>query len=191
MRSTLRIRIPLVLFTVIGLFLLGCGETIPLPESGVENAASGTAGAEEEDTFREESLFHESLGLHKNATIYTGLDTYDVRNVRFNTGQGFGGGDALVGFVNNTRFEIKIRFIDRLRIVDRITPAEARAVPHRYDMIEDKDLDYTFRTEMKKTDNERVEFIVRINAIGGELREGGSLDLTGDELQTLRKIVFY
>ncbi|MBN1827284.1 MAG: hypothetical protein JW958_13580 [Candidatus Eisenbacteria bacterium] len=191
MRSLDRVRIPLLLFWLACLLSMGCGATLPPLDSGGEAGASSTTEAENEEAIREESLFHETLGLHKNATVYTGLDTYDVRNVRFNTGQGFGASDALVGFVNNTRFEIKIRFIDRLRVVDRIAPAEARAVPHRFDMIEDKDLDYTFRTELKKTDNERVEFIVRINAIGGELREGGSFDLTGDELQSLRQIVFY
>jgi len=156
------------------------------------NAAAETrAAAEDAAEAVEDSPFQETLQEHKHGTVTTDLDYYDVRNIRFNTGHGFVTGGALVGYYLNTRYELKVRFIEKMTVVGKISSSEARAAPHRFDMIEDKDLDFIFRTQVKKTDGERIEFIVRINDIQGELQEGGSLNLTEDELKTLRKIVFY
>jgi hypothetical protein len=175
------------------LFLVAC--TAPPPPGGVEGREaeeSAAVGAERtSDEADADSPFSETLQVNKHAIVTTDIDTYYVRNIRFNTGHGFGSSDALVGYFLNTRYEIKKRFISQIRILGKITAAEALVVPHKYDMIEDKDLDYTFRTELRKTDKETLEFIVRINQIGGELQEGGPFLLTGDELQALRKIVFY
>ena len=99
--------------------------------------------------------------------------------------------DALVGYYMNTRFEIKKRFIDKLTVIGKLSPSEILSAAHKFDMVEDKDLDYIFRTELKRTDGERIEFIVRINQISGELQEGGTFNLKGDELRALRKIVFF
>lgn len=179
-----------VLFAFISLF--GCGTTIPESEWEIDASGSGDrmdgrpAAEVDEDT-----PFHSSLQMHKHATITTELDTYDVRNVHFNTAQGFGRAGGLTGFINNTRFDIEKRFIDQIRVLGTITTSEARLVSHHYDMVQDRDLDFTFRTMLRKTDGERVEFIVRINRITGQLQEGGSLQLTDDELKSLKKIVFF
>jgi hypothetical protein len=176
------------------LFLLACAG--PPPQGGAvseskREAAPPPEGEAAAGEAEEDSPFSEALQVNKHAVVTTDIETYYVRNVRFNTGHGFGSSDALVGYYLNTRYEIKKRFINQIRVLDRVTAAEAHAVPHKYDMIEDKDLDYTFRTELKRTNGETIEFIVRINQIGGELQEGGAFLLTGDELQALRKIVFY
>jgi hypothetical protein len=157
-------------------------EPPPPPPVGVERAVDA-----EEDA----PVFLGSLQLNKNGTVYTDIDTYDVRNIRFNTGHGFGKSNALVGYYLNTRYELEIGFIDELRVIGKISPSEARAEPHHFDMVEDKDLDYTFRTRLRKTDGERIEFVVRINHVQGELQEGGVFNLSGDELKALKKIVFF
>ena len=182
------------IFTAVLIVAAGC---VAPPPPGDVNADAGRAAAGhagEESAAAQESAdspFGESLQIMKNATVTTGMDRYDVRNIHFNTGHGFGGGSTLVGYDQNTRLEIRKRFISKIRILDNIMLTEALSVSHKYDMIEDQDLKYIFRTEVVKTDGERIEFIVRINQISGELQEGGSFVLTGDELQSLRNIVFY
>ncbi|MFH1681931.1 MAG: hypothetical protein ABIH26_14985 [Candidatus Eisenbacteria bacterium] len=172
--------------------LLACAAAPPSEgvdsEAGSKGARSGREETPEPDA---DSPFLETLQVNKNGVVTTDIDTYYVRNIRFNTGHGFGSSEALVGYFLNTRYEIKKRFIKQIRVLGRISSSEALSVPHKFDMIEDKDLDYTFRTEIRKTEGETIEFIVRINQIGGELQEGGPFLLTGDELQALRKIVFY
>jgi hypothetical protein len=184
---------PVPIAAVVVLLLLGaCAAPPPPGDAGrapaheASQPAGGASAAQSDD-----SPFSDALQVNKHAVVTTDMETYYVRNVRFNTGQGFGGSDALVGYFLNTRYEVKKRFIQQIRVVGRISPAEALAAPHRFDMVEDKDLDYTFRTELRKTDGETLDFVVRINQIGGELQEGGTFLLTGDELQTLRKIAFY
>ncbi len=184
---------------VLGLILAGCGAP------ALDSDLAGAGDPEEEgvplaQTEREEgqvipdddeAMFHESFRSHKHATVYTDLDTYDVRNIRFDTGLGFGGSDALSGYYLNTKLDLRIKYIDIIRVIDRVSLADVFASPNRYDMVEEQDADYIFRTELKKSDGERIEYIVRINRISGSLQEGGSFRLDGDELQTLRKVVFY
>jgi len=179
-------------FPILFFLLSACAGAPPLEDpSAKARAEERESGREAAGEAGEDSPFLETLQVNKNGVVTTDIDTYYVRNIRFNTGHGFGSSEALVGYFLNTRYEIKKRFIKQLRVLGRIGASEALSVSHKYDMIEDKDLDYTFRTEIRKTDGETIEFIVRINQIGGELQEGGSFLLTGDELQTLRKIVFY
>ncbi|MFH1279262.1 MAG: hypothetical protein ABIK65_12890 [Candidatus Eisenbacteria bacterium] len=186
----------------LSLFLFSCASAPPPGESNgsPEGETPGREARKEPGTpagdprgseTGEEDPFQETLMVNKHGTVYTDIDRYDVRNIRFNTGHGFGGGDALVGYYKNTRFEIKKRFIDKLTVIGKVSRSEILSESHRYDMIEDKDVDYIFRTDLKKTDGERIEFIVRINQISGELQEGGAFDLRGDELKALRKIVFF
>jgi hypothetical protein len=181
-------------FPLLFLFLL-LAACAGAPRLGDADAKARSEGRERDREAAQEtesdSPFLETLQVNKNGIVTTDIDTYYVRNIRFNTGHGFGSSEALVGYFLNTRYEIKKRFIKQLRVLGRIGASEALSASHKYDMIEDKDLDYTFRTEIRKTDGETIEFIVRINQIGGELQEGGSFLVTGDELQTLRKIVFY
>lgn len=191
-RSTRRILTPLLAWLLV---LLGCAAP---PSGKAPDARPAPQGDASADVVGQapppaagEDPFQETLMVNKNGTVYTDIDRYDVRNIRFNTGQGFGAADALVGYYKNTRFEIRKRFIDKLVVLGRLSPSEILAAPNRYDMVDDKDIDYIFRTELTRVDGERIEFIVRINQISGELQEGGTFTLTGDELQTLRKIVFY
>ncbi len=175
-------------------FLLACSAPGPPGEIDAKGMEPPPPPPLERDPVQDtddEPVFLGSLQLNKHGTVYTDIDTYDVRNIRFNTGHGFGKSNALVGYYLNTRYELEIGFIDELRVSGRISTSEARAEPHHFDMVEDKDLDYTFRTRLKKTDGERIEFIVRINHIQGELQEGGVFNLTGDELKALKKIVFF
>lgn len=138
-----------------------------------------------------EGNFQDGFRSNKHATVTTDIDTYDIRNIAFDSGLGYGRARTLLGFYLNTRLEIEIKYISSFRVIDRITLTDALSVDSRYDMVEEQDLDYIFRLELKKTSGERIEYIVRINSIRGQLVEGGNVSLTGDELQTLRKVVFY
>ncbi len=191
--STPLARLALVRVLAVLFLALSCAAPPPHGEVDSERVGETSApaaglGAGEEEA---DSPFSETLQVNKHAVVTTDIDTYYVRSIRFNTGHGFGSSEALVGYFLNTRYEIKKRFISQIRVLGQIAASEALSVPHKFDMVEDKDLDYTFRTEVRKTDGETLEFVVRINQIGGELQEGGVFLLTGDELQTLRKIVFY
>jgi len=184
------------LFFFFGLLILcGCAGPAHMGEID-ERSREVPAGSPEEigstDRRTEEDFgLPQTLQLHKHGTVYTDMDTYDVRNIRFVTGQGFGRSNALMGYYLNTRYEYEINYIDQLRVEGKVTPSEVMSVPHRYDMVEDQHLNYIFRTTLKMTNGERIEFIVRIDRISGELQEGGSFNLVDDELQTLKKIVFY
>lgn len=191
-----------LVLVVVAWFLCSCagtpppGDSLGSPASGEGGAPRGgnagsPAGEPSSSVAEEDDPFQETLMVNKHGTVYTDIDRYDVRNIRFNTGHGFGGADALVGYYKNTRFEIKKRFIDKLTVIGKLSPSEILSASHKFDVVEDKDLDYVFRTELKKTDGERIEFIVRFNLISGELQEGGSFSLKGDELKALRKIVFF
>ncbi len=178
--------------------LVGCG--IPAEDYDItveEEPAGDEAGVPVAETERATSdssaddYYLDSFARHKHATIKTDFDTYDVRNVAFSTGLGYGSSNALAGYYLNTKLELDIRFISEIRVIGRVSLSDALAVPHRYDMVEEQDLNYIFRTELKKTDGERIEYIVRINQIGGNLQEGGGFRLDGDELQTLQRIVFF
>jgi hypothetical protein len=190
-----RVRKAAPFFSCLLLLMLACSVPVPPGEIDEEGTApppplpSGTEPAEEAE--ESETRFFESLQLNKNGTVYTDIDVYDVRNIRFNTGHGFGKSGALVGYYLNTRYELEIGYIDELRVTGKVSPSEARAEPHHFDMVEDQHLDYTFHTRLKMTNGERLEFVVRINHIQGELQEGGTFNLTGDELRSLKKIVFF
>ncbi len=184
-------------FALCLLLFLGCA--VPdydpdLTEIGGGGVDGGVPVAETEagQTPEEsEGDFQDGFRSNKHATVTTDIDTYDIRNIAFDTGLGYGRARTLLGFYLNTRLEIEIKYISSFRVLDRITLTDALAVDSRYDMVEEQDLDYIFRLELKKTTGERIEYIVRINSIRGQLVEGGSISLTGDELQTLRKAVFY
>ncbi|NNE09923.1 MAG: hypothetical protein HKN20_15290 [Gemmatimonadetes bacterium] len=166
-----------------------------LTEEGASVAEEGVPVAETEasqiSTSEDEGDFQGGFQSNKNATVTTDIDTYDIRNIAFDTALGYGRARTLLGFYLNTRLEIEIKYISSFRVIDRVTLTDALSVDSRYDMVEEQDLDYIFRLELKKTTGERIEYIVRINSIRGQLVEGGSISITGDELQTLRKVVFY
>ena len=173
--------------------IVGCGlpdaETDPTAEprgrgaSPADSSASAAGGAETDPSG--------SLLKKRNATIQTGFDTYIVRGVSFDTGEGFGSAQALTGFFNGTLWEFKLRFVERLDVLGKIDASEALTGPQNYFVRDEQQLRRTFRTRLRKTDGESVEFIVRINSIRGELETGGQLLLTIDELETLRRIEFF
>lgn len=131
------------------------------------------------------------LNRKRNATIKTGFGTYIVRNVRFDTGEGFGSDRAMSGFYNGTLWQFELRFVQSIDFVGKIDAEEARTAPENYFVREDFDLRKTFRTWLTKTSGETVEFIVRINSIRGELEEGGPLQLSLEEMETIRRIDFF
>lgn len=187
--------IPFAVLSLVLAFAVGC--SIPEYDPDLtEEAPDETAGVPvaETETRRPtetEGNFQDAFRNNKHATVNTDIDTYDIRNIAFDTGLGYGRARTLLGFYLNTRLEMEIKYIESFRVIDRISLTDALAVDHRYDMVEEQDLDYIFRLELKKTTGERIEYIVRINSIRGQLVEGGTISLTGDELQTLRKVVFY
>jgi len=201
MRSPVSSRILFATCTVVAAVVLlfaGCG--VPVDDSnltGEIDSAEDTGGVPVAETEKPEDgsgaddYYLDSFARHKHATIKTDFDTYDVRNVAFSTGLGYGSSNALAGYYLNTKLELDIKFISEIRVIGRVSLTDALSVPHRYDMVEEQDLDYIFRTELKKTDGERIEYIVRINQIAGNLQEGGGFRLDGDELQTLQRIVFF
>ncbi|MFN0150932.1 MAG: hypothetical protein ACKVU1_09535 [bacterium] len=131
------------------------------------------------------------LNRKRNASIKTGFGTYIVRNVRFDTGEGFGSDRAMSGFYNGTLWQFELRFVQSIDFVGKIDAEEARTAPENYFVREDFDLRKTFRTWLTKTSGETVEFIVRINSIRGELEEGGPLQLSLEEMETIRRIDFF
>jgi len=172
----------------------GCGVPVDDYDITEEEGEGGVPSAETERTVGGEDPddYHmDSFARHKHATITTDFDTYDVRGVAFNTGLGFGSSGALAGYYLNTKLDLDFKYISEVRIINRVSLSEALSVPHRFDMVEDQDLNYIFRTELKKTNGERIEYVVRINRIAGSLQEGGRFNLHGDELQTLQRIVFF
>ncbi len=190
----LREFISLSIGALILLMPVGCG--VPLDDYDIteEEEPGGVPMAETERTDGKENsddYFMDSFANHKHATISTDFDTYDVRGVSFSSGLGFGSSGALAGYYLNTKLDLAFKYISEVRIIDQITMSDALSVPHRFDMVEEQDLNYIFRTELKRTNGEWIEYIVRINRIGGSLQEGGGFNLHGDELQTLKRIVFF
>ncbi len=189
---TVLITFALILLILPSLLAGGCGlpelETDPATEppavaSRADSAAAATGG-DVGDTSG-------SLLKKRNATIRTDFDTYIVRGVSFDTGEGFGSSQALAGFYNGTLWEFKLRFVERLDVIGKIDATEALTGPQNYFVRDEQQLRRTFRTRLRKTDGETVEFIVRINSIRGELETGGPLLITIDELETLRRIEFF
>lgn len=131
------------------------------------------------------------LNRRRNATIKTGFGTYIVRNVRFDTGEGFGSDRAVMGFYNGTVWQFELRFVQSIEFTGKVDAEEARTAPDNYFVRDDYDLKKTFRTWLTKTSGETVEFIVRINSIRGELEEGGPLQLSLEEMETIRRIDFF
>lgn len=185
----------LIVSLIVLIAAAGCG--VPVDDYDItaeEEEGGGVPVAETERATGSESTddyYMDSFANHKHATITTDFDTYDVRGVSFSTGLGFGSSGALAGYYLNTKLDLDFKFISEIRIVDQITMTDALSVPHRFDMVEEQDLDYIFRTELKRTNGEWIEYVVRINRIGGSLQEGGRFSLAGDELQTLKRIVFF
>ena len=178
------------LIAAFALAIGGCAASLPDTETPrpPEIGERATTEAESPDTLGEGSS---SLLRHRNATISTGFDTYVVRDVTFNTGEGFGSGQGLTGFNNGTLWEFKIRFVKSIEVVGKIDASEAQRAPNNYFVRDEIELRRTFRTRVVKTDGERVEFVVRINEIHGTLESGGPLLLTREEIETLRKIEFF
>ncbi len=177
--------------TAFALALSGCGASLPGVETAPPEAEDATRpgpGATSPDT---SGAALGSLLRHRNATVVTGFDTYVVREVTFNTGEGFGSREGITGYLNGTLWEFKIRFVKSIEVVGKIDAGEAQRAPSNYSVRDEIELRRTFRTRLEKTDGERVEFIIRINEIHGTLESGGPLLLTRDELETLRKIVFF
>lgn len=181
----------LAALALIGLCAAGCGVPVPDietdPSAGAGTAGGPPAGAPA-DTATDASG---SLVRTRSARVQTAFDTYIVRNVSFDTGEGFGSSQALMGFTNNTLWEYQIRFVESVEVFGTITAAEAQTAPQNYLVRDDPELRRTFRTRLRKTDGEVVDFIVRINDIRGTLETGGSLLLSRDELETLRRIEFF
>lgn len=196
-RPTVAGSIALALALIVLIAAGGCG--VPVDDYGEptdETTEGGVPVAETEqpagqDPDEDDAFFLDSFAYHKHATVTTDFDTYDIRNVSFNTGLGYGSSDALTGYYLNTKLDLEFKYISEVRVVGRVSMSEALSVPHRYDMVEEHNLDYIFRTELRKTDGEWIEYIVRINRIGGTLQEGGGVVIAGDELQTLKRIVFF
>lgn len=186
--------IALVFSLFIALFMLtGCGMPEPQTDPTTTAPPGGTGAA---DTPREAPPGSSidpgsSLLTKRNATIRTGFDTYVVRDVSFDTGEGFGSSTALTGFYNGTLWEYKLKFIESIDVIGTVDAAEAQNAPSNYFVRDEQQLRRTFRTRLRKTDGQTVEFIVRINAIRGNLESGGPLLLTIDELETLRRIEFF
>jgi hypothetical protein len=127
---------------------------------------------------------------NRTAKVKTGLDTYIVHDIRFETAEGFGSDRAIMGYYNNTLWQFEIRFIRSIEVIGKIDESEALSAPDNYFAREDSHLRRTFRTWLTKTDGESVEFIVRIDAIYGSLERGGNLQLSIEELEGLRRIDF-
>jgi hypothetical protein len=127
---------------------------------------------------------------HRTAKVRTGLDTYIVHDIRFETAEGFGSDRAIMGYYNNTLWQFELRSILSIEVLGTISESEALSAPDNYFVREDQQLRRTFRTWLTKTDGESVEFIVRIDAIYGALERGGSLQLSTEELESLRRIDF-
>jgi hypothetical protein len=172
--------------------VVGCG----LPEP-VTNPTTQAAGPGPADTLQGKPPVGSSVDptssllTHRNATIRTGFDTYVVHDISFDTAEGFGSSEALMGFYNNTVWEFKLKFIEQIDVIGTVSASEAQSAPSNYFVREEEQLRRTFRTRLRKTDGETIEFIVRINAIRGPVETGGSLNLSRDELETLRRIEFF
>jgi hypothetical protein len=177
------------LFACLALGLVtGC--TVPEAQTDPTTDRSATGGAADTSLAGSGGI-DESLLRRRNATIRTGLDTYVVRNVSFNTADGFGGANAMMGHYNGTVWQFELRFIRSIDVVGTIDASEARSAPDNYFARDELDLRKTFRTRLTKTDGETVDFVVRINSIGGALERGGTLQLSLEELATLRSIEFF
>lgn len=172
------------------LALAGCGAALPDVETdpGGAEAPSAEATPESSDSSR---ALDGSLVRHRNGTIRTAFDTYIVRDISFDSGEGLSSAQGLLGFANGTLWEYKIRFIRSIEVLGKVSAAEARSAPSNYFVRDEQELRRTFRTRLEKTDGEIVDFIVRINGIGGTLEAGGPLLLSRDELETLRRIEFF
>jgi hypothetical protein len=96
-----------------------------------------------------------------------------------------------MGFYNGTVWQFELRFIQTLEVLGEVEAEEARNAPENYYVRDEYDLRKTFRTRLTKTDGETVDFIVRINAIRGDLEDGGPLQLTPEEMETLRRVDFF
>ncbi len=190
-QGTAPIAFALVLLVFPILVAGGCGlpevETDPSAEPPAGTSAVDSAAAAGGDAADPSG----SLLKKRNATIRTDFDTYIVRGVSFDTGEGFGSAQALMGFYNGTLWEFKLRFVERIDVIGKVDQSEALSAPQNYFVRDEQQLRRTFRTRLRKTDGETVDFIVRINAIRGELESGGPLLITIDELETLRRIEFF
>lgn len=170
----------------------GCGLPPELETDPAADAAANDAAPEDTGSTVDTGLGSgSSLLRYRNAKIQTGFDNYIVRDVSFDTGEGFGSSHALLGHYNGTVWEYQFRFIKTIDVIGKIDASEARSAPNNYFARDEIDLRRTFRTRVMKTDGEVVEFVVRINAINGKLETGGALLLSRDELETLRRIEFF
>jgi hypothetical protein len=185
---------PVAVALTLALAAAGCGglpEVEPYPTAEPHGSVASPVDTTDADGFGDTGEAAGSRNMKRSATVRTAFDTYIVRNVSFDTGEGFGSSQGLNGFYNGTLWEFKLRFVERLDVIGTVDAAEALTAPQNYFVREEKELKRTFRTRLLKTDGETVEFIVRINAIQGELESGGPLLLSIDELETLRRIEFF